>query len=268
MPRFNRRNFLVTAGATGAAQGQTAKPGLLITSSSSPIGSSLANYLADRYNVRRTERRSNLPPSNVIPGQRLFPAVACALADDTTTRMIVAGVDGIVHVSEPLPGDSQVQQMDAATHGTYNLIRAAIEHKVRRVVYLSTLDLMTAYDPSFTVSESWSPRPPAGGRALAKHLGEFTCREFAREGKISIVVLRVGTVVRSEEVAGKPFDPLWVDERDVAQAVAAALVLKMEDTIYSSANWAVFHIGSDSPRARFSVEKAKSGLGYKPRFNG
>ncbi len=259
MPRIKRRSFLATAAATGVARSQSSKPRLLITSAASRIAQAIAEELKTRYSVRLTERRAV---------NAAFEFVPCALADDSATRSLAAGVDAIIHVAEPLPEDSAVQQMDGAARGTYNLVRAAIEHKVRRLVFLSTLDLMTAYDPSFTVSESWSPSPPAEGAALAKHLGEFTCREFAREGKISIVVLRLGKVIRSAEVAGKPFDPLWVDERDVAQAVTAALNLKMEDTIYSSANWSVFHIASDSPRARFSVEKAKSGLGYKPRFNG
>jgi hypothetical protein len=29
---------------------------------------------------------------------------------------------------------------------------------------------------------------------LARHLGEFVCREFAREGKINITILRLGKV--------------------------------------------------------------------------
>lgn len=234
-------------------------PRLLVTSAASRLAQALAEDFKTRYSVRLTERK---------PVTTSFEFLQCALADDAATRSLAAGMDAVVHVDEPLPGDSPVQQMDEATRGTYNLMRAAVEHKVRRFIYLSTLELMTTYESSFTVSESWRPLPPAGGRALAKHLGEFTCREFAREGRISVVVLRLGKVIPSEEVSGQPFDPLSVDARDVAQAVAAALTAKFEDTSYTAANWSVFHIASDSPRARFSVERAKSGLGYKPRFNG
>jgi hypothetical protein len=142
-----------------------------------------------------------------------------------------------------------------------------LEEHVARLVFLSTLDLMTAYDPNFTVTESWSPRPTCDTPVLSKHLGEFTCREFAREGKISIVVLRLGKVVRSEDVTGLPFDPLWVEERDVAQAVTGALTAKLPDTVASLSTWSIFHIGADSPHSRFSIARAKAALAYHPQFN-
>jgi nucleoside-diphosphate-sugar epimerase len=94
---------------------------------------------------------------------------------------------------------------------------------------------------------------------LAKHLCEYTSREFARDGRISIVTLRLGKVVRAEEVRGQPFDQLWVDERDVIHAVASALTSTM-------GRWQVFHIQPDSPRARFSVARAKRSLNYQPQY--
>ena len=94
---------------------------------------------------------------------------------------------------------------------------------------------------------------------LAKHLGEYTSREFAREGKTQIVVLRLGKVVRAEEVKDQPLDPLWVEERDVVHAVSGALTARLN-------SWQIFHIQPASPRARFSVRRAKAALGYQPQF--
>ena len=172
-----------------------------------------------------------------------------------------------MHVAEPLPGETEKQQLDRLACGTHNLLWAALAERVPRLIFLSTLELMTAYDPNFTVSESWRPRPTCDALVLSKHLGEFTCREFAREGKISIVVLRLGKVVRIEDVTGKPFDPLWVEERDVAQAVTAALTATFPDNYARLSEWTIFHIGADGPRARFSVGGAKGELAYHPQFN-
>jgi hypothetical protein len=108
--------------------------------------------------------------------------------------------------------------------------------------------------------------PTCEPRVFSRHLCEFTCREFAREGKANVVVLRLGKVVRSDDVKGKPFDPLWVEERDVVQAVSKALTAKLKDSPTALGRWSIFHIGTDSPRARFSVASAKSQLGYKPEF--
>jgi nucleoside-diphosphate-sugar epimerase len=180
-------------------------------------------------------------------------------------------VDAIVHIGEPLPGEQGYPQIDYLTRGTYNLLSAAVEENLRakekspRTVFLSTLDLMTPYDPAFTVSELWRPRPGLEPAVLSKHLGEYVCREFARDRKVRVIVLRMGKVVRSEEAKG--FDPLWVEQRDAAQAVSGALDLLLRDNGSGIDTWwRVFHIAADSPRSRFSVARARQVLGYQPRF--
>ena len=76
-----------------------------------------------------------------------------------------------MHVAEPLPNDNAEQQIDLMTRCTYNLLWAAAEEKVPRVVLLSTLDLMTGYDPKYTVSENWLPLPSEHARRLVETPG-------------------------------------------------------------------------------------------------
>ena len=206
--------------------------------------------LKDKYPIRLTER---------IAVRTEHEFVECALSHDTTTNTAVRGVEAIVHVAEPLPDDTAEQQIDLLTRCTYNLLTAAGEETVPLVVMLSTLDVMSGYDSNLTVTETWRPRPSTEPRVLSKHLGEFTCREFTRDSKTNMVVLRLGKVVRAEEVKGKPFDPLWVDERDVVQAVSSALTARL-------GRWQVFHIESDSPKARFAVTRAKTALKFQPQY--
>ena len=224
---------------------------LLMTSAAAPIARSLAEILRGEHSLRLTER---------IPVAGITDFALSPLGPDLSTNLLVQGMDAIVHVAEPLPTDSDLQQIDYLTRCTYNLCLAAAAEGVKRLIYLSTLDLMTAYDPNYLVNERWKPKPPTHAPTFAKHLGEFTCREFAREHKLAVVVLRLGKVVRAEAVAGQPVDPLWVDERDVAQAVNRALTAELP-------RWAVFHIGADSQQARFPVAAAKRGLNYAPQFN-
>ena len=224
---------------------------LLMTSAAAPIARSLAEILRGEHSLRLTER---------IPVAGITDFALSPLGPDLSTNLLVQGMDAIVHVAEPLPTDSDLQQIDYLTRCTYNLCLAAAAEGVKRLIYLSTLDLMTAYDPNYLVNERWKPKPPTHAPTFAKHLGEFTCREFAREHKLAVVVLRLGKVVRAEAVAGQPVDPLWVDEQDVAQAVNRALTAELP-------RWAVFHIGADSQQARFPVAAAKRGLNYAPQFN-
>ena len=255
MKKVHRRKFLAASGLAGvapvaSAQAPRPRP-ILITSGGSRLAQALAAGLRDTYSIRLTER---------APASTRHEFVECSLGHEAATNAVVRGVEAVVHVAEPLPNDSAEQQIDLSTRCTYNLLWAAAEEKVQRIVLLSTLELMTAYDPKYTVSETWLPRPSDKPSVLAKHLAEYTGREFAREGKAQIVVLRLGKVVRADEVKDQAADPLWVEERDVVHAVSRALSAER------LTSWQVFHIQQASQQARFSVRRAQSALGYQPQF--
>src|SRR5690242_14349100 len=109
---------------------------LLITSAACPLVQSLAPLMGDRHRVQLTER-------SAMPDVAGF--AQCALNHDEATDRLVKGVEAIVHVAEPLPGEDDNQQLDYLTRCTYNLYLAASSQGVKRVVLLSTLDLMTPY---------------------------------------------------------------------------------------------------------------------------
>ena len=81
---------------------------------------------------------------------------------------------------------------------------------------------------------------------LARYLGEMTCREFAREYPITVTALRLGKLVREEEVAGRERDLMWVDIRDAAQAFCAALARDASASLNWVPRWAVYHIAAPS----------------------
>ena len=267
---MQRRAFLKTGvlGATVGASACTATSDhapsanirrVLITSAEHPLASILADSLGMSYEILLTGLGGT---------ESKHPFQQCDLSHEEPTDELVAGIDAIVHLGEPLPGDDLHQQIDHLTRRTYNLLLAAANAGVQKVVYLSTLEIMTAYDRAFLVNESWQPRPALSGPSLPKHLGEYTCREFARVGKLPIVTLRLGKVVPSIEMSEGSFDPLWVAEEDVAQAVRAALEKQFEDTGSSLSRWSVLHISSVSAQARFDAGRAKRVIGYEPVHNG
>jgi nucleoside-diphosphate-sugar epimerase len=93
---------------------------------------------------------------------------------------------------------------------------------------------------------------------LSKHLGEFTCREFAREGKINVTCLRLGAITTAEEAAGVEFNSMWLEIND---AVAA-----FQGAIEAPSRWGIFHVQSEFPGSRFSIGKAKGYLKFNPQF--
>ena len=101
---------------------------------------------------------------------------------------------------------------------------------------------MDGYDPGMAVTERWKPTPTADVSVLRYHLGEIVCREFAREGKIEVVVLRLGdlTPVNSSQSSTSA-----LYEDDAADAIQKAVTAE-------HSGWLdIYHIQSAVPNARY-----------------
>lgn len=228
---------------------------ILITSAASALAQQVATALSEAHTIRLTELH------NV---ESDFDFVQSALGHDEATNDLVRGVDTIIHIAE-IPPDilAKADQpdnyaIDYQTRCTYNLLMAAAEAGVKRFIYASTLRLFEQHGENWTVSESWRPRPSVDSFVLSKHLGEFTCREFARERKINVTCLRLGNLVTAETAATTEYDSVWLEISDAVAAFQGALT--------SPSQWDIYHIQSEFPGARFSVRTAKAEIEFNPQF--
>ena len=232
---------------------------ILITAGASALAHDLAETLAAEHDVRLTDVAD-------APGP--WPFTRCALGHDAETDRLVAGVDALVHLaalhsenpaSKSEDAESAANRLlDYHTRRTYNLLLAASAAGVSRCVYASSLALFANCDENWAIDEQWRPRPSTEPPVLARHLGEFVCREFAREGRIPITCLRLGNLGEAGASAPPPADPTRLAHDDAVRAFARALAAPPEP-------WAVYHIQSEFPGARFSTAKARDGLGFTPR---
>lgn len=229
---------------------------ILITSAGSELARNVAGALAEAHTLRLTE----LHPVENIVGDFL----QSELGHDEATNELVRGIDTIIHIAEVPPnllaGADQPDNyaIDYQTRCTYNLLMAASEEGVKRFIYASTLRLFEQHGEDWTVAESWKPRPSVDSFVLSKHLGEFTCREFAREGKINVTCLRLGNLITTETAATTKYDSMWLEMNDAVTAFQGALT--------SPSQWDTYHIQSEFPGARFSVRTAKAEIEFNPQF--
>ncbi|MDE2741514.1 MAG: NAD(P)-dependent oxidoreductase [Gemmatimonadota bacterium] len=191
--------------------------------------------------------------------------IAARLTDPDAVCQAVRDVDAVVHTGEPPPAtESEETLLDRATRGTHVLLQAAVEAGVKRFVYGSTLEVFRAYPDTVYVTEYYKPLPSTEMAVLARYLGEMTCREFAREHPITVTALRLGKLVREEEVAGRERDLMWVDIRDAAQAFCAALARDASESLNWVPRWAVYHIAAPIAHPKFLLGRAES-MGYQPQ---
>lgn len=229
---------------------------ILITSAGSELARNVAETLSADHTLRLTELSS--------VDTRAGTFVPSALGHDASTDELVRGIDTIIHIAEvPLDLLAKAEQsdnylIDYQTRCTYNLLMAASEEGVKHVIYASTLRLFADHDENWTVTESWRPRPSVDSFVLSKHLGEFTCREFGREGKLNVTCLRLGNLVTADTAANGAPDSMWLEMKDAVSAFQVSLE--------SSAPWRIFHIQSAFPGSRFSIRKAKEQLKFDPQF--
>lgn len=233
---------------------------LLITGAASTLGTHLADGLREAHSLRLTDRTA-------IDTDLEF--VRCELGHDESTDRLVAGVDAIVHLAHtPRAGDPEADWIDVNTRCTYNLLTAAQEAGVGRVLLLSTLDLFRAYAEEMAVTEEWRPRPGCEPDTLGPHLAEFVAREFAHSHALAVLVLRLGHVVTAAEARQREYDPMWIDARDAVAGVAAALLEE---------DWRPFgvvHLQHQGERARFRGRHRRRhhhhhhhSSNYEPQFN-
>ncbi len=232
---------------------------VLITGGKGVLESAVAQVLKEEHQVYLMDNE---------PFETDFEFIQCDILDMDALQQAVKGMDAIIHLSDlpdddaADPEDREQQELDFATRGTYYLAQAAVSEGVQKFIYKSSLSVFDSCPESWIATEIWLPRPKAEAKSMAKYLGELVCREFSRRNNIVVVCLRLGKIVCEEEVRGKPFDPMWVDVRDAAQAFSLALKVGGGRSHFN-----VFHISSDNPDARFPVSKAKNGLAYQPKHD-
>ena len=233
---------------------------ILITSAGSELARNVADGLKEAHTLRLTE----LYPVENAEGT----FVQSELGHDESTNELVRGMDAIIHIAEvPSRLLAEAEQpdnyaIDYQTRCTYNLLMAASAEGVKHAIYASTLRLFEQHGEDWTVTESWRPRPSVDSFVLSKHLGEFTCREFGREGKINVTCLRLGNLITADAAATAEYAPhvksMWLEMNDAVAAFQGALE--------SASPWRIFHVQSEFPGSRFSIGKAKGHLNFEPQF--
>jgi nucleoside-diphosphate-sugar epimerase len=190
-----------------------------------------------------------------------------SVADLPAVREAVKGVDAIVIAHMAKNPDAYVDPtlpFDINVKGTANLLFAAAEQKIGKIVLISSGGVTSAHDVA--VHGHTLPPKTKGLYYLTKALQEVIAEQFARD-RISIAVLRIGYVVDGEtrlDKYGRKIEkphPMLVDARDVGEA--ACLCLERDDIGYE-----VFPvIGVKSAIEKYDTAHTRNRLGWTPKYD-
>ena len=221
---------------------------VLVTGAAGRVGQQLLPGL-DGSSLRLLDRR---PPDETHGGEVLIGE----LTDRDGLARAVDGVDAVVHLAgEPDP-DADWADLEAPNvDGFVALLGAAQQHRVRRVVYASSVHAMGRYEAEgrYPIDPTWAPAPccPYGA---TKAFDEAIAGVFAHRHGLSTVGLRLGAT-EPEPYAARQL-PGWLGPADLRQLVVRAIGADVRSGVYAGV--------SANTGGRWSLDTARAELGYRP----
>ncbi|WEV78841.1 NAD(P)-dependent oxidoreductase [Janibacter cremeus] len=225
---------------------------ILITGSAGGVGSVLTQRLKGEYDITGHDLTAAPDADPVVLG--------ADLADYDAVRGLMDGIDTVVHLAGAAsPESSWDAVLGANIIGTRNVLEAARDAGVRRVVFASSNHAMGMYDRH----EEWPVYPDTPPRAdslygVSKVFGEVLGRYYHDEYGVSFIALRIGWVSGDPTlVDADVLHAMWLSEHDSAEVVRCAIEAEVDFGIY----YAI----SDNPNRRWSMTNTNLDLGYRPR---
>jgi nucleoside-diphosphate-sugar epimerase len=227
-----------------------AKTRVLITGAAGRIGSSLAEQLKERYDLR-------VHYHNTVPEKP--PVDDVHIADISVYDQIapaMEGIDAVVHMAgDPRTSASWDDVRERNIVGVYTVYESARRAGVKKVVFASTNHVMGMYDRDrqWPIYANLPPRPDSL-YGVSKAFGETLGRWFVDQHGLAVICLRIGWFLP------EPRDEIglwmWLSPRDCAQVVSCAVETPLQ--------YGVFYAISRNSRRHWDITETIERLGYRP----
>lgn len=175
------------------------------------------------------------------------------------------GADTVLHFAgEPRPTASWAKVLRGNIVATCNVLRAARSHKVRRIVFASTNQVMAGYRFQKTPITTEMPPAPLNPYAVSKLFCEEAGRAFASETGISFIAFRIGNIQPGANIphAGMGLglwgQQMWLSNRDFVDGVRAAILV-------AEVPFAILNLVSNNPGMPWDLAHTQKLLGFLPR---
>ncbi len=175
---------------------------VLITGGAGFIGSHLASRLLELgHEVRVLDDFSTGKRDNLLPLEGRFELVEGDLRDRATCERACDGIEFVLHEaaipSVPKSVDDPLPSHDVNVNGTFNLLLACVEKKVKRFIYAAS---SSAYGDTEVSPKHEGIRPdPLSPYAVQKFTGECYARSFFQCYGLETISLRYFNVFGSRQ---------------------------------------------------------------------
>lgn len=226
---------------------------ILITGATGDIGLLLAGRLAGDYEVVQHGRTPKTEEQERVLRR-------ADLTDYAEVLGLMEGVDTVLHLAgEASPNAEWDAVLGSNVVGYRNVLEAAREAGVRRVVFASSNHVMGMYDrlQEWPVYPHHLPRPDSL-YGVSKVFGEALGRFYHDEFGLDVISLRIGWSTGDPSAAEEELlHAMWLSEDDTEHVFRRA--------IESEVRYGVYYAVSDNPNRRWDITNTMVELGYRPQ---
>jgi NAD+ dependent glucose-6-phosphate dehydrogenase len=238
---------------------------VLLTGAAGRVGSAILDGIGDRYDWRLLDRE---PPTDDVPTDDY---VVADVTDEEALREAMDGVRVVVHLAgEPRPEAPWESVLENNIDGAQTVFEAAADTGVEKVAFASSNHAVGAYEndrtpdiyrtvDDYRLDGSELPRP-SNLYGVSKAAGETIGRYYHDHHDLSVVCVRIGNLTEGHP----PIDyergqAMWLSYRDCAHL--------FDRCIRADYGYEIVYGISDNDRKYYSLDRARTVLGYEPQDN-
>lgn len=239
--------------------------GPLAVATALQAGDDLHLRLADRRSLAEAAEGAPQSPGAPVPDMTAFARhehVALDVTDIASVRRALEGVDTVINCTVVRP--DPVQAFRVNTLGAWNVMRAAAELGIRRVVHTGPVLHLAPYPVGMEADRdirSSNDRPGANLYILSKYLGKEIVRMYAEERGMAVPSLYFdGFTPLDTALAVRHGSPCTISWNDAGRAVWAAARLESMPQPFVAVT-----LLAPGPHDRYDVTEAQRLLGWEPQ---
>jgi uronate dehydrogenase len=184
------------------------------------------------------------------------------LADPAACQAACRGIDTVVHLAADPSSRAGFYEslLDNNIKGTYNIFQAAKEEGCRRVVYASSVQVISGY-PLDVQAHPESPVKPLNMYAVSKCFGEAVAHYFAMAEGLSSIAIRIGSFEGNQTWTETPTArnlSTFVSKRDLSHLIVCCIEAQ-------NIRFAIAHGVSNNRFKRMDITSTREILGYAPQ---
>ena len=232
---------------------------VVITGAAGNLGRKLRSYLGqlDQYDLRLLD---------LAPEGEAGVAAADLSTLDQSWLDTFEGADAIVHLAANANAAARWHELIGPNiDGALNVYTAAARHNVRRIVFASSVWVLSGHRFDAEMRSSASlPDPTPSAYGATKLFGERIGKAFFAAYEISTIAVRLGACRAGENSPSAAAETsewtqdCWLSDRDLCRGIEAALNAPPD------IGFAVINLTSANPRTRWSLREAEEQIGYRP----